>query len=71
MTEPQPRKLAPTKVQPVRGTHDLIGEAARRHFHVVDTARRVAATYGFDEWSTPIFEETAVFARGLATPRTW
>jgi histidyl-tRNA synthetase len=49
----------------VRGTHDLIGEAARRHFHVVETARRVAATYGFDEWSTPIFEETAVFARGL------
>jgi histidyl-tRNA synthetase len=49
----------------VRGTHDLIGEAARRHFHVVDTARRVAATYGFDEWSTPIFEDTRVFARGL------
>lgn len=65
MTDTQPRKQAPTKVQPVRGTHDLIGEAARRHFHVVDTARRVAATYGFDEWSTPIFEETAVFARGL------
>ena len=65
MTDTQPRKPAPTKVQPVRGTHDLIGESARRHFHVVETARRVAATYGFDEWSTPIFEETAVFARGL------
>ncbi len=65
MTDSQPRKPAPTKVQPVRGTHDLIGESARRHFHVIETARRVAATYGFDEWSTPIFEETAVFARGL------
>jgi histidyl-tRNA synthetase len=51
--------------QPVRGTRDLIGEDARRHFHVIDTARRVAALYGFDEWSTPIFEETGVFARGL------
>ncbi len=51
--------------QPVRGTRDLIGEDARRHFHVVETARRLAATYGFDEWSTPIFEETGVFARGL------
>ena len=51
--------------QPVRGTRDLIGEEARRHFHVIDTARRVAATYGYDEWSTPVFEETGVFARGL------
>ncbi len=51
--------------QPVRGTRDLIGEDARRHFHVIETARRVAATYGYDEWSTPIFEETGVFARGL------
>ena len=65
MNDTPARKPAITKVQPVRGTHDLIGESARRHFHVVDTARRVAATYGFDEWSTPIFEETAVFARGL------
>ena len=71
MTDTQPRKPTQTKVQPVpkvqpvRGTHDLIGEDARRHFHVIETARRVAATYGFDEWSTPIFEETAVFARGL------
>jgi histidyl-tRNA synthetase len=52
-------------LQPVRGTKDLIGEDARRHFHVIETARRVAATYGYDEWSTPIFEDTRVFARGL------
>ncbi|MBC7634177.1 MAG: histidine--tRNA ligase [Acetobacteraceae bacterium] len=52
-------------LQPVRGTRDLIGDDARRHFHVVETARRIAATYGFDEWSTPIFEQTGVFARGL------
>ena len=52
-------------LQPVRGTNDLIGEDARRHFHVIETARRVAAIYGYDEWSTPIFEDTRVFARGL------
>jgi len=52
-------------VQPVRGTRDLIGEDHRRYQHVVDTARRVAATYGFDEWATPVFEETGVFARTL------
>ncbi len=52
-------------LQPVRGTRDLIGEDFRRHAHVIDTARRVAATYGFDEWATPIFEDTRVFARTL------
>ncbi|MBS0561227.1 MAG: histidine--tRNA ligase [Proteobacteria bacterium] len=53
------------ELQPVRGTRDLIGEDQRRHHHVVETARRVAAGYGFDEWTTPIFETTAVFARTL------
>jgi histidyl-tRNA synthetase len=53
------------ELQPARGTHDLIGEDQRRHQHVIDTARRVAANYGFDEWATPIFEDTRVFARTL------
>ncbi len=55
----------PAKLQPVRGTHDLIGPAFRRHHRVVETARRVAALYGFEEWATPIFEDTRVFSRGL------
>ncbi|MBV9250634.1 MAG: histidine--tRNA ligase [Acetobacteraceae bacterium] len=54
-----------THLQPARGTHDLIGEDQRRHQHVVETARRVAATYGFEEWSTPVFEDTRVFTRTL------
>ena len=54
-----------TDLQPARGTHDLIGEDRRRHSHVADTARRIAATYGFDEWITPIFEDTRVFSRTL------
>ncbi len=52
-------------LQPVRGTSDLIGDDHRRHLHVIDTARHVAATYGFDQWATPIFEDTRVFARTL------
>lgn len=52
-------------LQPVRGTRDLIGEDAARHFHVVETARRVTALYGFSEWQTPIFEDTKVFSRTL------
>jgi len=51
--------------QPVRGTRDLIGDDHRRHLHVIDTARRVAALYGLEEWATPIFEDTRVFARSL------
>src|SRR6476660_4447338 len=55
----------PNELQPPRGTHDLIGEDQRRHQHVIDTARRIAALYGFDEWTTPIFEDTRVFSRTL------
>ncbi len=54
-----------TDLQPVRGTRDLIGEDQRRFRHVADTARRIAAAYGFDEWTTPIFEDTRVFSRTM------
>jgi histidyl-tRNA synthetase len=33
--------------------------------HVASTARRISALYGFEEWATPIFEDTRVFSRGL------
>jgi histidyl-tRNA synthetase len=52
-------------LQPVRGTRDLIGEEFRRHHAVAETARRVSTLYGFEEWATPIFEDTRVFLRGL------
>lgn len=54
-----------TALQPVRGTRDLIGDDFRRMHHVAETARRVSALYGFEEWSTPVFEDTRVFQRGL------
>ena len=54
-----------SELQPVRGTRDLIGEDQRRHRRVVDTARQVAETYGFEEWATPVFEDTRVFSRSL------
>ena len=54
-----------TLLQPVRGTKDLIGEDAARHFHVIETARRVTRLFGFSEWQTPIFEDTKVFSRTL------
>lgn len=51
------------KVQPVRGTHDLLPDEARRHRHVAETARLIAGRYGFEGVATPIFEFVDVFAR--------
>jgi histidyl-tRNA synthetase len=53
------------KLQPVRGTHDLLPEDARRHRHIVDTALGMSERYGFGEIQTPIFEFTEVFKRTL------
>ncbi|MGB0695305.1 MAG: histidine--tRNA ligase [Rhodospirillaceae bacterium] len=52
-------------LQPVRGTHDLLPDQARVHRAVEETARAVAARFGFGEIATPIFEFTQVFARTL------
>ena len=52
-------------LQPVRGTQDVLPEAARRHRHITETARDIAALYGFAEVATPIFEFTEVFARPI------
>lgn len=54
-----------SKLQPVRGTRDIYGEDARRFTQVVDTFKRVASSYGFEELATPIFEFTEVFKRPL------
>ncbi len=57
------------KLQPIRGTHDILplsfgGEF--EHFHTVVTlARDLAVLYGFKEISTPIFEMTDVFSRSM------
>lgn len=52
-------------VKPVRGTHDLIGDEAKNHQYVIQTAKKITSFYGFEEWITPVFEETGVFARSL------
>ncbi|MFC4346239.1 histidine--tRNA ligase [Kordiimonas lipolytica] len=54
-----------SKLQPARGTRDIYGDEARRMNAVVETFRRVAGSYGFEEISTPIFEFTDVFRRPL------
>lgn len=53
------------KLQPIRGTHDLLPDAMRGHRHVIETARAVTGRYGYQEMATPIFETTEVFKRTL------
>ncbi|MGE0735573.1 MAG: histidine--tRNA ligase [Alphaproteobacteria bacterium] len=52
-------------LQPIRGTHDLLPDDARRHRHVIETARTTLGRYGYQEIATPIFESTDVFQRTL------
>jgi len=54
-----------SKLQPVRGTHDILPDEFPRFAHVWNTAREVARLYGYAEMATPIFEFTELFARGM------
>jgi histidyl-tRNA synthetase len=51
--------------QPVRGTKDLFGEDFARHHAVIEAARKITSRYGFSQMSTPIFEFTEIFSRGM------
>ncbi|MBO5442210.1 MAG: histidine--tRNA ligase [Alphaproteobacteria bacterium] len=53
------------KLQNVRGTYDLYGDAKRKMKKVVATGSSVVEKYGFEEIETPIFEFTEVFSRNL------
>ncbi len=53
------------KLQPVRGTHDLLPEDCRRQDRVIDACAAIAERYGYGEIRTPVFEFTGVFSRSL------
>ncbi|MDQ2834694.1 MAG: histidine--tRNA ligase [Acidobacteriota bacterium] len=52
-------------IKAVRGTRDLLPPETSLWNRVEATARAVFARYGFGEIRTPIFEDTALFARGV------
>ena len=54
-----------SKLQPVRGTHDILPEEHRKYRHIVNTARELAERWGFAQMDTPVFESTEVFHRTL------
>jgi histidyl-tRNA synthetase len=49
----------------VRGTRDLLPPETELWSHIETTARSIFARYHFGEIRTPIFEDTALFARGV------
>lgn len=53
------------RLQPVRGTHDVLGEESAKRRALVERAFGVARTYGYQEMSVPVFEFTEVFQRTL------
>ncbi len=53
------------KVQCVRGTYDLYGEAKRKTKKVISVGGSIVEKYGFEEIETPVFEFTEVFSRNL------
>lgn len=54
-----------SKLQPVRGTHDLLPDEFAKFFAIQNLAREISARYGFREMATPIFEFTEVFKRTM------
>lgn len=54
-----------SKMQNVRGTYDLYGEAKRKAKRVIAEGSKTVEKYGFEEIETPIFEFTEVFSRNL------
>ncbi len=53
------------KLQPVRGTRDIIAEEARLFREIENRFMEIAKIYDFSEIETPIFEFTSVFKRTL------
>lgn len=54
-----------TSLQPVRGMHDLLPLEFRKHSFIIETAKHLAASYGFAEMATPLMEFKEVFKRTL------
>lgn len=54
-----------SRLQPARGTADLLPDSMAKHRLVIEAARAASARYGFQEMATPIFEFSEVFSRPL------
>ena len=53
------------KLQPVRGTHDHLQDQMQLYDHIVSISKNVCMRYGFNPFSTPIFEFSEIFKKTL------
>ncbi|MEE2956704.1 MAG: histidine--tRNA ligase [Pseudomonadota bacterium] len=53
------------KLQPIRGTRDILPEERSRFRHIEEVARELALRYGYLETATPILEFSEVFKKTL------
>ena len=53
------------KLQPIRGTRDILPEERSRFRHIEEIARELALRYGYLETATPILEFSEVFKKTL------
>lgn len=54
-----------SKLQPIRGTKDLLPEEFKIHEYIIKTAQKISGLYGYQPMSTPIVEYAEVFDRTL------
>lgn len=59
--------MAKQLLQCIEGTHDYLDENGRRFALVMEAAGEVFERYAFAKITTPIFEPTELFARGIGT----
>jgi histidyl-tRNA synthetase len=52
-------------IKAIKGTRDILPPASHLWNHVESTVRRTFAQFNYQEIRTPIFEDTALFARGV------
>lgn len=48
-----------------RGTNDIVGAEAFAHAHLLRLAQEIFSAYGYAPITTPIFEQTDLFVRGI------
>lgn len=53
------------EINPVKGTHDIIGEEADVYFNLEMAARMLADIFGYKEMRTPIIEHSPLFVRSV------
>ena len=53
------------KIQPVRGTHDILGKNIEKYNKIIESVHNIAFAFDFRELQTPLIESTELFTKPL------